>query len=50
MLREEVARYTLPELTRGIRYSLAKLGDNAVTIGSVAWLRESATTPKSSKK
>jgi glucokinase len=50
MLREEVARYTLPELTRGVRYSLAKLGDNAVTIGSVAWLRESATTPKSSKK
>lgn len=40
LLKEEVNRYALPGLSRGIRYSLAKLGGNAVAIGSVAWLRE----------
>lgn len=39
-LKEEVARYALPSLAKGIKYSLAKLGGNAVAIGSVAWLRE----------
>lgn len=41
-LKEEVSRYALPGLTKGIKFSLAKLGGNAVAIGSVAWLRESA--------
>ncbi|MDB6074954.1 MAG: hypothetical protein JWO89_2594 [Verrucomicrobiaceae bacterium] len=40
LLKEEVARYTMPELARGLRYSIAKLGGNAVAIGSVAYLRE----------
>ena len=42
-LKQEVDRYALPGLTRGIRYSLAKLGGSAVAIGSVAWLRANAT-------
>lgn len=40
LLKEEVNRYALPSLSRGIKYSLAKLGGNAVAVGSVAWLRE----------
>ena len=40
LLKEEIARYAMPELVKGIRYSIAKLGGNAVTIGSVAYLRE----------
>jgi glucokinase len=40
MLKEEVARFALPGLTKGVKYSIAKLGGNAVAIGSVAWLRE----------
>jgi glucokinase len=39
LLKEEVERYASPELARGIRYSIAKLGDQALTAGSVAWLR-----------
>ncbi|MDP1587636.1 MAG: ROK family protein [Prosthecobacter sp.] len=39
LLKEEVERYAIPELAKGIRYSIAKLGDQAVTAGSVAWLR-----------
>lgn len=39
LLREEVERYAMPELAKGLRYTLAKLGDHAVAIGSVAWLR-----------
>ncbi|WP_395737888.1 ROK family protein [Prosthecobacter sp.] len=39
LLKEEVERYAIPELTRGIRYSLAKLGGQAVAAGAVAWLR-----------
>lgn len=39
-LKEEVNRYALPGLTKGIRYSIAKLGGNAVAVGSVAWLRD----------
>jgi glucokinase len=39
LLKEEVERHAIPELARGIRYSIAKLGDQAVTAGSVAWLR-----------
>lgn len=41
MLREEVARYALPSLAKPIRYVVAKLGGNAVAVGSVAWLRHS---------
>jgi glucokinase len=40
MLKDEVARFALPGLTKGVKYSIAKLGGNAVAIGSVAWLRE----------
>ncbi|MCW0217584.1 MAG: ROK family protein [Prosthecobacter sp.] len=40
-LKEEVNRYALPSLTRGVKYSLAMLGGNAVAVGSVAWLRAS---------
>lgn len=39
-LKDEVNRYALPGLTKGIKYSLAKLGGSAVAVGSVAWLRE----------
>lgn len=39
-LKEEVARFALPGLTKGIKYSVAKLGGTAVAAGSVAWLRE----------
>jgi glucokinase len=39
-LKEEVARYAMPELAKGVKYSFAKLGGNAVAIGSVAYLRE----------
>jgi glucokinase len=42
-LKQEVERYALPGLTRGIRYSLARLGGSAVAIGSVAWLRAGKT-------
>ena len=40
LMREEVARYALPALSKGIKYSLAKLGGNAVAIGSVAYVRK----------
>lgn len=40
LLKEEVTRFALPGLTRGIKYSQAKLGGSAVAVGSVAWLRE----------
>lgn len=43
MLKEEVERYALPSLARPIRYVVAKLGGNAVAVGSVAWLRHSTT-------
>ncbi len=39
LLKEEVDRYAIPELAKGIRYSLAKLGGQAVAAGAVAWLR-----------
>lgn len=39
MVREQVGRFALPALSRGIKYSIAKLGGNAVAIGSVASLR-----------
>lgn len=38
-LREQISRYAIPELLNGVRFSVAKLGSNAVAIGSVAWLR-----------
>ncbi len=44
LLKEEVARFAMPELVKGLRYSLAKLGDNAVAIGAVSWLRQSSQT------
>jgi glucokinase len=40
LLREEVARFALPELARGVKFTVARLGPNAVAIGSVAWLRQ----------
>ncbi len=40
LLKEEVARFAMPELIKGLRYSIARLGGNAVAIGSVAHLRE----------
>ena len=40
MLREEVARFAVPGLAKGIKYSIAKLGGDAVAAGSVAWLRQ----------
>lgn len=40
LLKEEVNRFAIPTLARGIKYSVAKLGGSAVAIGSVAWLRE----------
>jgi glucokinase len=39
LLKEEVERYAIPELARGIKYSLAKLGGQAVAAGAVAWMR-----------
>ncbi len=39
LLKEEVERYAIPELAKGIKYSLAKLGGQAVAAGAVAWLR-----------
>jgi glucokinase len=40
LLEEEVRRYAMPELAKGVRYSLAKLGSNAVAIGAAAHLRD----------
>ncbi|MCP5557064.1 MAG: ROK family protein [Verrucomicrobiaceae bacterium] len=39
MLKEEVARYAMPELVKGLKFSIAKLSGTAVAVGSVAWLR-----------
>lgn len=39
LLKEEVDRYAIPELAKGVRYTLAKLGGQAVTVGAVAWMR-----------
>jgi glucokinase len=39
-LREQISRYVMPELMRGVKFSAAKLGGNAVAVGSVAWLRK----------
>ena len=38
-LRDEVQRFALPEIFKGIRFSIAQLGGNAVAIGAVAWLK-----------
>jgi glucokinase len=38
-LREQVAVYAIPELLNGVKFSVAKLGGEAVAIGSVAWMR-----------
>ena len=38
-LREQVQRYAIPEIFRGTKFSIAKLGGNAVAIGALAWLR-----------
>ncbi|MDZ4287351.1 MAG: ROK family protein [Prosthecobacter sp.] len=40
LLREEVKRFTVPGLTPGLKFSLAKLGGTAVASGAVAWLRK----------
>lgn len=42
LLKEEVEHYAIPELARGIKYSLAKLGGQAVATGAVAWMRSTA--------
>ncbi len=42
LLKEEVERYAIPELAKGLKYTLAKLGGQAVAVGSVAWLRKTA--------
>ena len=39
-LEEEVRRYAMPELARGLKYSFAKLGGHAVAAGAVAYLRD----------
>ena len=39
VLRQHVAHYTMPEIFQGIKFTIAKLGGNAVAIGSAAWLR-----------
>ncbi len=39
LLKEEVDRHAIPELARGVKYSLAKLGGQAVAVGAVSWLR-----------
>lgn len=38
-LREQVGVYAIPELLSGVKFSIAKLGGEAVAIGSVSWLR-----------
>lgn len=38
-LREQVAIYAIPELLAGVKFSIAKLGGDAVATGAVAWLR-----------
>lgn len=38
-LRHEVQRFAVPEIFRGVNFSIAKLGANAVAIGAVAWLK-----------
>jgi glucokinase len=40
LLKEEVARFAVPGLAKGLKYSIAKLGGTAVAAGSVAWLRQ----------
>jgi glucokinase len=40
LLKEEVNRFAIPGLAKGIKYSIAKLGGTAVAAGSVAWLRQ----------
>jgi glucokinase len=40
VLREEVRRFALPEITRGIKFSIAKLGGQAVAVGAVAYLKK----------
>ncbi len=39
-MREQVERFTVPEIFRGMKFSIAKLGGSAVASGSVAWLRD----------
>lgn len=40
LLKEEVERHAIPELSRGVKYTIAKLGGQAVAAGAVAWLRK----------
>lgn len=39
-LRREVQRHAVPEIFRGVTFSIARLGGNAVAIGAVAWLKK----------
>jgi glucokinase len=38
-LREQIGIYAIPELLSGVKFSIAKLGGEAVAIGSVSWMR-----------
>jgi glucokinase len=38
-LREQIAVYAIPELFSGVKFSVAKLGGEAVAIGAVSWMR-----------
>lgn len=40
LLQEEVKRYSMRELTGGVKFSFAKLGSYAVATGAVAYLRD----------
>jgi glucokinase len=42
-LREQIKRYAIPEILVGTKFSIAKLGSNAVAIGALAWLRNQPT-------
>lgn len=42
LLKQEVEHYAIPELARGVKYSLAKLGGQAVAAGAVAWMRSTS--------
>jgi glucokinase len=38
-LREQIAVYAIPELLAGVKFSVAKLGGEAVAVGAVSWMR-----------
>lgn len=38
-LRDQIKRYAIPEIFAGTKFSIAKLGGNAVAVGALSWLR-----------